>query len=138
MISSSEIAALNRALASYEAFAARLRATAESLNPVYAFTEFNRMWNIVEAADANVARFYSRRDELVEQDPTDHEAIAAFVSGIADATSTKLVQAMAAEVKATDPVNFVKAIADDSWNDLKTFIIAGIFILGGFLYFTRR
>ena len=139
MISAGEIASLNRALASYEAFATRLRAVADDASITLWLTGARqRMDEIADEAEANVARFYSRRDQLVEQDPTDHEAIAAFVSGIADATSTRLVEAMASELAVKDPAAFVAAVAGDTWRDLKVFIVAGIVILGAFLFFVRR
>jgi hypothetical protein len=114
MITAGELAALSRALASYEAFSARLRAVADDASFFSLLGTSARMEAIADEAAANVERFRARRDELVQQDPTDHEAIAAYVEAVAHATGTPLVAAMAAEVQATDPARFVAAVASDT------------------------
>jgi hypothetical protein len=144
MITPGEIAAMNRALASYEAFALRLRAVADDASFFSILGTSGRMSQVADEAAANVPRFYARRAELVEADPTDHEAVLAFCEGIADATGTRLVEAMAAEVQATDPARFVAAVARDTGTTLTSGLAFGgttLLLLAGLylaLTLTRR
>lgn len=133
MVSPGEIAALEGALNSYRAYAQRLADVAADASLFSLLGSGARMSQIAEDAWQNVERFRERRDELVTAEPTDHEAITAYVEAIAHATGTDLARAMAAEVQATDPARFVAAVAGDTASDVRrglTFTGAALAVAG--------
>lgn len=129
MVTGGEIAAMNRALAAQEAFEAKVWAAQGSASFLANLTNPGRMLEIANGVHDNTARFYQRRDELVEQEPTDHEAILAFVDGIAHATGTDLARAMAAETEAKDPAKFMAGLGLDVWSQLKGYVPLVVVVL---------
>lgn len=139
MTTPGENAALAGAFARYAAFSASLRAVADGADfGTWITGARQRMDQIADDAAANVYRFRTRRDELIQAEPTDHEAILAYVDGINEATGTRLAQSMAAELKVSDPAAFVAAVAQDAIGNVKTMIALAVVATAAFFYFTRR
>lgn len=127
MLELSEIAAMEDALAAYRLYMEATAREAAKTGLFYprvgsagflvdgigwvlneaVFHTGGRAQAVITAQQENLTRFYDRRNELIQAEPSDHEAVLAFVESLRRIAGSDLPQAMAAEREA----NTLQAIA---------------------------
>jgi len=93
------------------------------------FSTSARASEIVEAQETNLRRFIDLRNELVEMEPGDHEAVLRFVEGVRRISGSTLPKAMAAERESSDVGRIVGGAVADTAEDVAHGIAIGLPIL---------
>jgi hypothetical protein len=145
MLSPSELKAIEDALRAHAAYIVALRRELEKTSRLDILSGTRkRAQTIVDEAEVNHERFKSRRSDLVEADPSDHEAVAAFVSSVRKIAGSPLPKLIATERESGATAAIVGGALADTAKDIggvlkfgiPLLLVAGVLFLvweGGFL-----
>jgi hypothetical protein len=142
VLTQGEIQALQGALFSYVAFIDATKAARAQLGLFSLPGEYDRFNRIVDEQIANLARFKGLRNDLINEEPSDHERVLQVVMDIRALTGSDALQvAMRREAVSNDAANIAIEVVEKTAKQAAGVLTIGIggavIVLFALLYFKR-
>lgn len=119
MLTIGEIKSMQDALTAYVGRIDRTKAARAQLGIFDPPSEYDRFNTIVADQVANLDKFKARRNDLINAEPSDHEAVLQFVTDLrALAADDTLPAAMRREAASNDVANIVGGAVKDTVSDI--------------------